>query len=146
MTDTTAKTYGEMRIFMHITLESDYAVRIVGCLSAENKRLDARAISDKTTVTLRFALKILRKLVAAGIVNSFKGNQGGYEPAAKPSEISLNDVVTAIEGKYAISKCLTEDYDCNRGMSGRCRYQAAFAEISDAVEEKLKSYTFDKLI
>ena len=62
---------------MHITLESDYAVRIVSCLTTANKRLDAKTIAERTCVTLRFALKILRKLVAGGIVKSYKGTQGG---------------------------------------------------------------------
>ncbi|MGN0674985.1 MAG: Rrf2 family transcriptional regulator, partial [Oscillospiraceae bacterium] len=55
---------------MHITLEADYAIRIVHCLAKSKKRLDAKTIAEQTTVTLRFALKILRKLVASGIVKS----------------------------------------------------------------------------
>ncbi|MGN0607561.1 MAG: RrF2 family transcriptional regulator [Oscillospiraceae bacterium] len=131
---------------MNFTLESDYAVRIVGCLAAEGRRMDAKTISSSTMVTLRFSLKILRKLVSAGIVRSFKGTQGGYELAAKPSEISLHDVISAIEGKFAVSKCLTGDYDCSRGMSGRCKYQRVFSDITAMVEKELKAYTFDKLI
>ena len=131
---------------MCLTLESDYAVRIIGCLSAENKRIDAKNISEKTGVSLRFSLKILRKLVSAGLVKSYKGMQGGYELAAAPSEISLHDVISAIEGKYAVSKCLTGDYDCSRGMSGKCRYQRVFKDITDMVEKELRAYTFDKLI
>ncbi len=53
---------------MHITLETDYAVRIVDCLAREQKRMGAQAIADETSVTLRFALKILRKLVGSGIL------------------------------------------------------------------------------
>lgn len=131
---------------MNMTLETDYAVRIVGCLCEEGKRLDANTISERTVVSLRFALKILRKLVAAGIVVSFKGTQGGYELAKKPSEISLKDVVEAIDGRYAISKCLTDSYECSRGMSGKCGYQKVFVEISRMVNEKLSEYTFDKFM
>ena len=58
---------------MRITLEADYAVRIVDCLSLSGRRLDARSISEKTGVTLRFTLKILRKLGMAKIVRSYKG-------------------------------------------------------------------------
>lgn len=130
---------------MCITLESDYAVRIVGCLSKEGKRLDAGIISERTAVSLRFALKILRKLVSAGIVVSFKGSQGGYELAKKPSEISLKDVIEAIDGRCAVSKCLSEGHSCSRGMSGKCAYQRVFGEISKLVEEKLAENTFDKL-
>lgn len=131
---------------MNMTLEADYAVRIVGCLCEAGKRLDANTISERTCVSLRFALKILRKLVAAGIVVSFKGTQGGYELAKAPSEISMKDVVEAIDGKYAISKCLTDNYECSRGMSGKCSYQKVFIEISKMVNDKLEEYTFDKFI
>ena len=58
---------------MHITLESDYAIRMMIYLARENKRVDAKKISDDAEVTLRFALKILRKFAAAGVIRSFKG-------------------------------------------------------------------------
>ena len=131
---------------MHITLEADYAVRIVGCLAQEKKRMDAKALADITCVTLRFSLKILRKLVAAGIVRSYKGVQGGYELAREASDISLMDVIAAVEGRYALSKCLSGEYECSRGMSGRCCFQRVFGEVSQMVEEKLSGYTFDKFI
>lgn len=130
---------------MHITLESDYAVRIVSCLTEANKRMDAKTIAEKTCVTLRFALKILRKLVASGIVKSYKGTQGGYELAKTPSEITLRDVIETVEGTYCLSRCLQEDYSCTRGMSGNCKYQKVFSEISEAVRTKLSSYTFADL-
>ena len=56
---------------MHMTLEADYAVRIVHCLSENDKKMDAQKISDETFVSKRFCLKILRKLVANNIVNIF---------------------------------------------------------------------------
>ena len=129
---------------MHITLEADYAVRIVGCLAQEKRRMDVKAISDVTCVTLRFSLKILRKLVASGIVKSYKGVQGGYELARKPSEISLKDVIEAVEGRYVLNRCLTDGYECSRGMSGKCCFQRVFGEISSMVGKKLEEYTFDK--
>jgi len=129
---------------MHITLEADYAVRIVSCLVNEGKRLDAKTISDKTCVTLRFALKILRKLVSSKIVKSFKGTQGGYELAKPPEEITLKEVIETVEGTYMLNRCLDENIPCSRGASGICKFQAAFKDISEMVNEKLDSYTFDK--
>ena len=69
---------------MHMTLETDYAVRIMETLTREGKRVDARTISEKTRVPQRFALKILRSLVADGLVRSYKGASGGYELARCP--------------------------------------------------------------
>lgn len=58
---------------MHMTLEADYAVRIVEFLAVNPGRADAKTISERTSVTLRFTLKILRTLVSDGIVRSYKG-------------------------------------------------------------------------
>ncbi len=131
---------------MHITLESDYAIRIVQILACSNNRMDAKTIAEETCVTLRFSLKILRKLVTEGLVKSYKGSQGGYELTRPAKEISLKDVIEAVEGDYKLSRCLSDDYTCTRGRSGNCCVQDAFNEISEVVREKLASYTFDKLI
>ena len=131
---------------MYITLESDYAVRITYCLAYENKRLDAKSISEKTNVTIRFALKILRKLVSGGIVRSYKGTQGGYQLAKDPKDITLRDVIETIEGTYSFSRCLDSDYACSRGMSGICCYQRIFADISRDVREKLSSHNFQDML
>ena len=130
---------------MYITLESDYAVRIVACLATEDKRLDAKTISEKTCVTLRFSLKILRKLVSACIVKPFKGTLGGYELAQKPEEITLKTVIEAVEGTYMLNRCLDNDYICTRVASGNCAYQKAFRDISEVVDNKLSEYNFKQL-
>ncbi len=130
---------------MHITLEADYAVRIVTCIANSDKRLDAKTIAEKSCVTLRFALKILRKLVANGIIKSFKGTLGGYELAKPPEQITLRDVIETVEGTYCFSRCLenNENYMCNRVCDGHCAYQRAFNEISQVVRDKMAEYTFD---
>lgn len=130
---------------MYITLETDYAVRIVSALSLDGGRVDAKTLSERSCVSLRFALKILRKLVSAGIVRSYKGAQGGYQLNADPSQITLRAVVEAVEGTYYFSRCLAEGAECSRGADGICRWQKAFGEVSELVREKLESYNFAEL-
>ena len=113
---------------MFITLEADYAVRIVSVLCREKDKMDAKTISNDACVTLRFALKILRKLVAADIVKSYKGTQGGYIINKDPAQLTLKDVLEAIEGTYYFSRCLSPDCTCNRGADGICCYQKALKE------------------
>ncbi len=131
---------------MHITLETDYAVRIVSVLCVDGGRLDAKTISERSEVSQRFALKILRKLVVAGIVKSYKGTQGGYIVAVSPEEITLKTVVEAIEGTYYFSRCLAVDGVCSRGAKEVCCYREAFSEISQLVRDKLESYNFADMI
>lgn len=131
---------------MHITLESDYAIRIVIFLLQYGKRADAKKIAENTQVTLRFSLKILRKLAAAGLVRSYKGAAGGYEAAKKPEEISLADIMEVIEGTYCLSRCLESHDNCAHEGEGCCKVRQAFGEISEMVRKKLSETTFDKLI
>lgn len=140
---------------MHITLETDYAIRIVDTLAKEAAKenesfrscIDAGTISERTEVPLRFALKILRKLVGGGIVKSYKGVYGGYRLIANLSELSVYDVMELVEGEYRFSRCLSEGYSCNCSADGLpCNYQRVFGELTEMVKEYLKKQTFDKLV
>lgn len=133
---------------MNITQESDYAIRIIHCLVQDGGRMDAKSIAEETGVTLRFSLKILRKLVSAGLICSFKGTQGGYELAKDPAEITLNDVIETIEGPFTFCRCVGAEYDCgceDNVYSGICSFREVFVDISDMVTDKLKSTTFERL-
>lgn len=131
---------------MHITLESDYAVRIVDCIAGETHRIDAQRIAERTGVTQRFSLKILRKLVAANIIRSYKGAKGGYELARPASEITLKEVIETVEGRYTFSRCLTPEHVCHCDTmscrQGSCRFQKIYDEISEEVRTRLSQVTF----
>lgn len=128
---------------MHITLEADYAVRIVEQLAVNNKRMDAKLISEKAKVPTRFCLKILRKLVSKGIVKSYRGTNGGYILSKEPSQITLGSVIEAVEGKYFISRCLSGEYECDQVC---CKFHKIYDEISSLVRDKLNSFTFDEIL
>ncbi|MBC5580299.1 Rrf2 family transcriptional regulator [Anaerofilum sp. BX8] len=132
---------------MHLTQETDYAMRIVFCLAKNDRRMDAASISEAMCVTLRFSLKILGKLAGAGLVNSYKGIKGGYELARPASQITLKQVVDAVEGKaYAISRCLDPENGCNRGVSGCCSFQKVWQEVTREVNARLSAVTFADMV
>ncbi|MEG0804426.1 MAG: Rrf2 family transcriptional regulator [Pygmaiobacter sp.] len=132
---------------MYLTQETVYAVRIVYCLAKSAARKDAASLGAQMSVTLRFSLKILGKLSTAGIVKSFKGTHGGYELARAPALITLKDIVDAVEGEpYAISRCISEGGECNRGASGCCAFQHHFSQISASINEQLSAVNFADLL
>ena len=132
---------------MQITLEADYAVRIVYILAAQKTRLDAASLAEISGVTIRFSLKILRKLVGAGLVKSFKGASGGYEIAKKPEEISLCDILEVIEGPIHIARCIKGEYECTREKEdGQCMFQCTFEKVSQNLRNELKRYTMDQFL
>ncbi len=125
---------------MVMTLEADYAVRIVEYLTKHPCRCDAKTISEQMQVPLRFSLKILRKLVAEGMVCSYKGAKGGYTLARPAGEITLRAVIESVEGEYMLSRCQKEEYSCGRA---HCKLHTIYEKISGDVRRELDSYTFD---
>lgn len=126
---------------MHINLESDYAVRIVHAMTHSNERLGAQALADLSGVSLRFTLKIMGKLAAAGIVVSFKGAHGGYELSRPAKDITLRQVIEAVEGPYRFSRCLDAQYACHCHIES-CPYQTVFDEVTRLVTDKLDAVSF----
>ena len=138
---------------MKITREIDYAFRIMNCL-AENfgspviNGINAHAISYATCVPVKFTLKILNKLKSNSLVRSFKGSSGGFELKKNPSEITLLDIIEAVDGPIIINSCLEENRECSRTDFNKknCFYYHVFDDISRSISDKLRKITLDRTI
>ena len=127
---------------MRITLESDYALRIVSTLALQDGVTDAKTLSEKTSVTIRFTLKILHKLVQGNIVSSYKGVRGGYKLKKKAEDISLRSVIELIDGPIIIARCLDSGEGCSLNQDKTaCIYHHIFDTISIDVAKKLGGIT-----
>lgn len=132
---------------MYVTLETDYAIRIIDTLARhEGRRMGAKLIAEEGCVTLRFSLKILRKLATSGLVRSYKGAQGGYELARPLEKITPNDVLEAIEGPYLLNRCLRDGHVCSRMPDGQCPYHRLFGKITHTVRQELSSLSFADIL
>jgi Rrf2 family protein len=83
------------------TAKADYAVRAAIELAAAGDQLNAEQIAQAQAIPANFLENILRDLRRAGIVDSRRGQQGGYRLAKPANEISLADVIRAVEGPLA---------------------------------------------
>ena len=131
---------------MHITLEADYALRIVDILARTNGRMEARAIAEKAAITTRFSLKILRKLVACGIVRSYRGAHGGYEVALPPAEVTVYGVLEAIEGPLVLNRCLLTEHNCTMVPDKKCAYHELFTSLTAHLREQLTATTIASVV
>jgi Rrf2 family protein len=88
---------------VRISAKADYAVRATAELAAATGRgpLKADRIAQAQSIPLRFLLNILSELKHARIVQSHRGAEGGYELARPPEQITLADVIRAVEGPLA---------------------------------------------
>ncbi|MBI5055198.1 MAG: Rrf2 family transcriptional regulator [Nitrospirae bacterium] len=129
---------------MHITRKADYAVRCVLFLSRHIDRVSSvDEISGEMSVPKTFLAKILQRLMKTGIVNSTRGVKGGFQLARGPEEISLLDVVEAIDGPVAMNVCAVDKKMC--GFSSSCSVHPVWIELRKDIKNRLKSWTFAKL-
>lgn len=132
---------------MRITLESDYALRIVTSLAMHSDVVDAKTISDETSVTQRFTLKILHKLVMGNLVVSYKGVRGGYKLKLSTDEITLKTVIELIDGPIMMVRCLESSESCalNKDKTA-CIYHHIFDTISYDLAKKLSGITISDVL
>ena len=133
---------------MKITQETDYALRILLFLSklGEGYKVDAKTISETEGVTLRFTLKILRKLTISKIVVSFRGVNGGYALNNDPAKINMKEVIEAIEGPIYFNKCLDSQSNCNLSRSLSCKLHKTFSEIQDKIVKEFENTSLREIL
>ncbi|MEF9839834.1 MAG: Rrf2 family transcriptional regulator [Lachnospiraceae bacterium] len=98
---------------MLLTRESDYAIRIVRALRLGDKRA-VKHICAEEEIPEPFTYKILKKLEKAGIAKAVRGAQGGYILYQSIEDLTLIDIIRAIDPQFAITQCTIDGYDCNR--------------------------------
>jgi len=132
---------------MRITNEADYALRIVYSLLGGSQK-SAKLIAEQTGVTLRFALKILRKLAMAEIVGARQGASGGYYLKKAPVEISIGLIVETIDGPFEVNNCLGEDFLCSRmgKHTDACKFHRYFDSINRKLRDDMYRATLDQFM
>lgn len=99
---------------LSLTRKADYAVVALADLARRGaSRASAREISETTRVPLPMLTNILHQLLHHGLVNSTLGSRGGYCLSRPPGEISLAELVDAIEGRFRLALCCGNETDCS---------------------------------
>jgi len=130
---------------MRLTHLADYAVVMMTAAArrAPGERLSATELADETGVPLPTAQKLMGKLAAAGLLTSVRGAGGGFTLARCGSEISLADIVEAVEGPIAMTVCSEGRSDC--ALDAHCRIKPHMGVVGDAVRGALGAVSLQEL-
>jgi Rrf2 family cysteine metabolism transcriptional repressor len=126
---------------MKISVKVDYACRVMAELArlhGSGELAQIEQLAKTEAVPASFLAQILVKLRTHGLIVSRRGNQGGFTLARAPEEISLYDILMAVEGE-----CLHLSGNFE-GRSGR-RLKQVWDEIGASLVKKTKSYTLNQL-
>lgn len=131
---------------MLVTRETDYAIRILRNLSSCEKAPVSR-ICESENIPNQFAYKILKKLERANLVESFRGVNGGYRMTREACDLTLFDVLYAMDNKFLVIQCIDDEFFCaNRAKEGHvCHVNAEMQRLQSVFEDEMKSKTLEDL-
>ncbi len=122
---------------------TDYAIVIASyCAHLPDRVHSAAEIAEQVGIQLPTVRKILKRLTRVGIFRSVRGVQGGYRLARPPEEISLAEIITAMEGPIGLTVC-SAGIECEQAP--RCPMQSHWQLISQTVERALEAVKLDQL-
>lgn len=105
-----------------------------------------REIADRHGLPMPFLVQVLNRLKHGGIVESRRGTTGGYLLARDPGEITLGDVVRALEGPFGLCTCLQhQESEMAQDRSSHCITAPVFRRIGDTLESAFDAVTLKDL-
>ncbi len=127
---------------MQITRAAEYAIRGVLYLSLqpEGSICLLNEISEKQDIPPSFLSKIFQNLARAGYVNSTRGTGGGFTLVKNPEDITLLDIVEAIDGQISLNVCLNEGAVCDNKPT--CAVHAVWNDAQSYLVDLLRKNTF----
>ena len=133
-----------------LTKKADYALVALSHLAKlPSGVLSARAIAEEYGVSVAILTNILKTLARAGIVVSERGANGGYRLARSADAISLNEVITAIEGPVQFVRCVKGSDEGGAepcGLEPVCPVRKPAYRINERLREFLDSMPLAELV
>jgi FeS assembly SUF system regulator len=130
---------------MRLSHLADYAVVLMTAAARRppSARLSATELSGDTGVPLPTAQKLMGQLAASGLLTSVRGAGGGFTLARAATQISLADIVEAVEGPIAMTVCSEGRTDC--ALDAHCRVKPHMGVVGNAVRGALGAVSLHQL-
>lgn len=131
---------------MQLNVTTDYAIRMTLFLAILGTPMGSEDISKQMGIPKQIIAQIAKPLRDAGIIVTKRGVGGGFSLNRKPEEISLADVINAMEGTTRINRCMEADHYCSRDAAATCPVRKFYERIQTFVDEAFSSKTIASLM
>jgi Rrf2 family iron-sulfur cluster assembly transcriptional regulator len=132
-----------------VSTRGDYASRALLSLALHANGAvptSVRDIAERTALPQPYLEQILLALKGAGIVRSKRGVGGGYVLARDPSQITMAQIVSAVDGPIAAGDFGEPHQDGACDHEGQCVLLALWSEVGEVLRERLSSYTLADMV
>lgn len=126
---------------------SDYAVVVLSQLAAEDGRLvSAVELSSITTIPEPTVSKVLKLLSKQDIITSVRGAKGGYALSRAPADITVAELIEALEGPILITSCADHQVEADCTIAGICPMHGKWSRVNRVVKEALGTLVLADLL
>jgi Rrf2 family protein len=129
---------------MDISRRTYYAIRLIAALVEANKPLSVREAAEMQEVPYAFARSIQHDMVRSGLIRSIRGAHGGMVLARESSELTLLDLIEAVQGPVSVSVCANEKGWCSRDT--HCQFHKVWEGANGMLMEYVSSINVKKLL
>lgn len=124
---------------------ADYGTVIMAHMALEPERvMSAAQIAAETRLAHPTVSKILKLLSRRTLVAAQRGQHGGYALARGPGEISLAEIIDAVEGRFGLTECASDPGACRQEAS--CAVRRHWLRVDHAVRGALEGLTLTQMI
>ncbi len=129
-----------------LSTKGRYGARLMMDLALHygNGPIALKDIAERQEISEKYLWQLIVPLKIAGLINSTRGPQGGYTLSKSPSEITLKDIITVLDGPLCIVDCVDNPKICKRSES--CVTRNIWEEVSNKISEILGSITLEDMI
>jgi len=130
---------------LRISKLTDYGIVLLVHFAREEDgaSLNAREMASAAGLPLPVVSKMLKSLAGAELLHSQRGSRGGYQLARKPSEVSVAEVIEALEGPIALMNCVAGPGHCDQ--ESLCGLRTPWQRINRVVQQTLRAVTLAEL-
>lgn len=130
---------------LRVTKLTDYATVVLTVLAARpGEVLSAAELAEQSGLEQPTVSKLLKPLAQAGLVEGLRGVRGGYRLSRDAGQISLIEIVEAMEGPLAMTECSQPASQC--GIAHQCGVRANWRLINDVVADALRGVTLAQML
>jgi len=130
---------------LRVSKLTDYATVVMTVLAVAPARVhSAQELADAARLELPTVSKLLKQLAHAGLVDSFRGVNGGYKLARAPERITIAAIVEAMEGPIGMTECSAHSGLC--GHEPHCGVRVNWQRINQAIAQALASVSLADML
>ena len=133
---------------MKLSTKSRYGLKAILdiALYSDKGTVSISEIADRTKISVNYLEQLIPRLKKAQLVTSIRGAQGGYRLAKNAKEISVGEILRALEGDLALVNCVSEDNDNLCESAGSCVTKSVWEKVNASITDTVDNMMLSEIV